>query len=501
MLWHGTVQYHTYSYSYVIQYTYSTNRESTKSGCGSTIETMLLPLLLILLSVGQLNVAVYGGGDDNNDDLLTFKLNNGMNIPLVGTGIGNLHHDLIPQVVTANLIPSQDVHLIDTAHNSNNEQILAQAVAKFDEKSLHGNTRSRKGSDIPPPLHVVTKVWYTHLGYERTKISLSESLNNLAYKNTRQIYVHMLLHWPRCNDEIEWMDCEQEENNLPTFVKDAGPPPHLDKENAWKNSWRALEDAYTEHSAERQRTDGAIGKPIIASIGVSNFELDDMIELLEISNIHPQIYQGESWLIFHDPYLMNFLRDHHILFQSYGVMSGIINRRQASPSAFYILSSLAHELTETIYSENPGKSAEQPEFTEATIMLAYLIHLNIGIIPRAAATTHQRENSPSSIRAVVNHLTPDRIEKLGRAIPALMKGEALNTSVSFMNALENAILIHWLNPDTNKEEVVSNIIDPGKVEVQKTYPGHRFVAYDTERKVRKEFVVDYGEAQFFQVEL
>mmetsp|Transcript_22563 Transcript_22563/g.32229 ORF Transcript_22563/g.32229 Transcript_22563/m.32229 type:complete len:85 (-) Transcript_22563:76-330(-) len=84
-----------------------------------------------------------------------------------------------------------------------------------------------------------------------------------------------------------------------------------------------------------------------------------------------------------------------------------------------------------------------------------------------------------------------------------MKGEQLHASVSFINALEGAILIHWMHPDTKEEIVVSDLIHPGSVEMQKSHPGHIFVAYDTERKIRKEFVVGagYGEEQQFRVEL
>jgi len=74
------------------------------------------------------------------------------------------------------------------------------------------------------------------------------------------------------------MECEKEEGNLPEYVKDAGPPPHLDKTNAWKNSWRALEDMYMEHEERRiNDTKNSIsGGPYLESIGVSNFELEDM---------------------------------------------------------------------------------------------------------------------------------------------------------------------------------------------------------------------------------
>ncbi len=450
---------------------------------------MALLLLPILILLARINF-VYC---DDDDDLLTFKLSNGLQIPLVGMGIGNLQHELIHQTVKANLA---GIHLIDTAHNSHNEQILGRAVANFDAAG-HAQTREGGGNNgKPPPLHVVTKVWYTHLGYERTKISVQESLDQLRSTSTRQIYVHMLLHWPRCNDDIEWMNCEEEENNLPQYVKDAGPPPHLDKQNAWKDSWRALEEVYTEHST----SDASIR---IATIGVSNFELNDMRELIEFAHIRPHIYQGNSWLIFHDPYLMNFLREHDIFFQAFAVMFGILQRGKDSPSAFHILSLLSHDLNEVIHSSSPDNAATQPIVTEATILLAYLVDSNIGIIPRAATSAHQHENSLSSINAVIQHLTPDRIEKLERAIPALMKGEQLHASASFINSLEGAILIHWMHPDTKEEIVVSDLIHPGSVGMQKSHPGHIFVAYDTERKIRKEFVVGagYGEEEQFRVEL
>ena len=168
-----------------------------------------------------------------------FQLTSGSSIPLLGTGIGNLPHEEIVQVIHNQL--DAGIRLVDTSRASNNEKILAEAIAKYNGQAgalRGGNT----GSD---PLHVVTKIWYTHLGYERTKISIEESLADLQLVSTssgessqRQIYVHMLLHWPRCNDDIEWMHCQEEERNLPQRIKDAGPPP---QENSFIDSWKALE--------------------------------------------------------------------------------------------------------------------------------------------------------------------------------------------------------------------------------------------------------------------
>merc|ERR1712029_27052 len=115
---------------------------------------------------------------------------------------------------------------------------------------------------------------------------------------------------------------------------------------------------------------------------------------------------------------------------------------------------------------------------------------------------HQKENSPQSISAVLRHLTESHMQRLEKAIPALMKGEDLQVSVSFMNSLSSPIQVHWVNPETNEEVLVSNTIHPGSVEMQTTHPGHKFVAYDPERSIRKEFLVDvgYGEEQHFRVE-
>jgi hypothetical protein len=41
--------------------------------------------------------------------------------------------------------------------------------------------------------------------------------------------------------------------------------------------------------------------------------------LLENARIPPHIYQGDSWLVFHDADLMDLLSEHQIFFQAYSV--------------------------------------------------------------------------------------------------------------------------------------------------------------------------------------
>jgi diketogulonate reductase-like aldo/keto reductase len=346
-------------------------------------------------------------------DISISVLSNEVEFPLVGIGVGNLQHELIEEVISSSLQPGIDIRLIDTAHASNNEGIIANAIVKADTELRRGRKTSFKKSD-PPPIHVVTKVWYTHLGYERTKISVKETLKELGAVNTRQIYVHMLLHWPRCNDDIEWMNCAQEEENLPQSVKDAGAPPHLNKDTAWKDSWRALEEIYEDHSSKRKGKNKMF-EPIVASIGVSNFEIDDMRALKDIAKVQPHLYQGDVWKAFYDPVLLRYIRDNNIFFQAYGVMNRIIGGRERAPRAFSILEDIAREIASTLHAS--GEYNDKPlVVTEGTVLLAYCVYYGIGVIPRASSAEHRRENSPDVIAAVRPHLTAERFNRVSTSL-------------------------------------------------------------------------------------
>ena len=205
-----------------------------------------------------------------DDDILWTQLSHGGDFPLVGFGVGNLQHELISDRIAKSLAEDKKTILIDTAHASKNEEKVRDGIAK--------GVKGRKLSEV----HVVTKVWYTHLGYERTKISVKESLEALKGKN---IKVHVLIHWPRCNDEIPWMNCIEEEKDLPPEVKKAGRPPHEYKDTAFLDSWAALEDIFL------GRVQLGKGLPKIESIGVSNFGLEDFKALEKTMRVTPHILQ------------------------------------------------------------------------------------------------------------------------------------------------------------------------------------------------------------------
>ena len=77
-------------------------------------------------------------------------------------------------------------HAIDTASASQNERMIADAIAR---------------SGVPAgEVMVQTKVWYTHLGYNRTMLSVRDSLAQLGARAARNATV--LIHWPRCRRDL-----------------------------------------------------------------------------------------------------------------------------------------------------------------------------------------------------------------------------------------------------------------------------------------------------------
>ena len=290
-------------------------------------------------------------------------------------------------------------------------------------------------------LQVVTKVWYTHLGYGRTKLAVEEMLAGL----NGCCAVTMLIHWPRCRDDISWMHCEEEEANLPQRVKDAGPPPAPD---AWKGSWTALEEFY------------AAGK--LKNIGISNFELPDLNELLSSCKVIPQIYQGNAWQLWFRPEVLQRLREKNVLYQAYNVVNGIVMREGAAPRAYRVLADVAR-----------AKNADV-----GTVVLAALKRRGVATIPRASSPNHLAANAPQAVASV--HLDDGTAEKIDAAMKALMSGRDLPPEqpvvATFTSSLDAAVRLFWKNPDTG-EEVLNGEVSGGDGLRIHTHPGHTFRAY------------------------
>ncbi len=109
----------------------------------------------------------------------TVKLNNGVEMPIIGYGVYQVSPDECERCVSDAL--SVGYRMIDTAQAYHNEEGVGAAVKKS------GISRE--------DLFLVSKVWISNYGYEKAKASIDESLRKLG---TDYIDL-MLLHQPFCD--------------------------------------------------------------------------------------------------------------------------------------------------------------------------------------------------------------------------------------------------------------------------------------------------------------
>jgi diketogulonate reductase-like aldo/keto reductase len=415
------------------------------------------------------------------DGIPTATLSNGVKIPLVGLGVGNMMAEVVPAMISHSLRADKNIRLIDTSHVSQNEHLVAKGIKEGVEE-LRKVTKDEKVQ-----VHVVTKVWYTHLGYDRTKLAVKASLEALKEAIDDEhvdLKVHFMLHWPRCYDNIPWMDCENEENALSDEVKEAGTAPHLDKSNAWKGSWKALEDLYLEKSTA------------IASIGVSNFHLRELDEMTTLARVQPHIVQTNIWSLLYDPLMVNFCHARDIHLQAYHLMNGVILKAEIAPFAYHHLLVVGNELTKIMRDE--GTLGEDEEHvTPAQVLMAWLVQHHISVIPRTTDLGHLTKNSAASLGKIPS-MTDPQVKTVANAVEALLSGDDLKedayVKVTF-HAKSKDIYLYWADHEYGGEIQVS-LIEKGKTFEESSHPGHTFRVYDSSDKTSYElFTVEgnYGD--------
>lgn len=162
----------------------------------------------------------------------TTNLHNGVKMPWLGIGVFKVEEG--PELVNAlKFAIKNGYRSIDTAAVYRNEEGVGQAI----REAIQEENISRED------LFITSKVWNSDLGYESTLAAYETSLQKLGLE-----YLDLyLIHWP--------------------------------VEEKYKEAWRALETLYKE------------GK--VRAIGVSNFQIHHLEDLLKDAEIKPMINQVE----------------------------------------------------------------------------------------------------------------------------------------------------------------------------------------------------------------
>ena len=185
----------------------------------------------------------------------TIKLNNGVEMPGFGLGVFQVENDATAKIVK-NAI-EVGYRSIDTAAIYGNEAGVGEGI----KQALASNGLKRE------ELFVTSKVWNTGLSYDETIAAYEESLQKLGL-DYLDLY---LIHWPG--------------------------------KNKYAESWRALEDLYKE------------GK--IKAIGVCNFNISHLQDLLKTARVTPVINQVEFHPSLQQLALRSFCQEHNIQLEAW----------------------------------------------------------------------------------------------------------------------------------------------------------------------------------------
>ncbi|CAG2119033.1 unnamed protein product, partial [Medioppia subpectinata] len=178
------------------------------------------------------------------------RLKDGMRIPIIGLGTYNIRDQKVMDRVIEDAVDVGYRH-IDTAFEYNNEGLIGNSLQKlFDKKKI-------KRSDI----FITSKVWNTYHRRRKVVEGMRASINNLGLD-----YLDLaLVHWP--------MAYREGDENHPKQANGSS----ADLDISVVETWRGMEDAYK------------LG--LVKSIGVSNFNSEQLTRVLRDTHIKPVVNQ------------------------------------------------------------------------------------------------------------------------------------------------------------------------------------------------------------------
>ncbi|MCQ4090537.1 aldo/keto reductase [Exiguobacterium sp. LL15] len=270
-----------------------------------------------------------------NMKISTVRLNNGVDMPQVGYGVFRVEDgaDLEQAVVTA---IREGYRSIDTAAIYGNEQSVGRGIAKAIEEGLV--TREE--------LFVTSKVWNAHGSYEETLAAYAESLEKMQLE-----YLDLyLIHWPG--------------------------------KAKYQAPWKALE--------ELVQTDK------VRAIGVSNFQIHHLEDLLQHASIMPVVNQIELHPKLTQSELRQFCSEHGIQIEAW---SPLMN-------------------AELLENEVVQELATQYKKSAAQIILRWDIQQGIITIPKSMTPSRMQEN----LRITDFEILPEDMERLNQLNENLRSG-------------------------------------------------------------------------------
>ncbi|MCT4787002.1 aldo/keto reductase [Exiguobacterium aestuarii] len=235
-------------------------------------------------------------------------LNNDVNMPMLGLGVYKVEDGAVT-VDTVKAALDADYRLIDTAAIYQNEESVGQALRE---------------AGIPrEEVFVTTKLWNEFHGFDEALQAFQDSLDRLGLE-----YVDLfLIHWP-----------------MPRFGK-------------FVETYKALEQLYEE------------GR--VRAIGVSNFEIEHLEQIIQSCSIVPAVNQVEIHPYLSQKELIAFCKRYDIQIQAW---SPLMKGREALEDDTIVEIANRH-----------GKSPAQ-------VILRWHLQNGVAVIPKSVTPSRIKEN-------------------------------------------------------------------------------------------------------------
>lgn len=246
----------------------------------------------------------------------TYTLSNGVKIPKLGLGTWFIGNDKAADAVK-NAVSVGYRH-IDTAQAYGNEEGVGKGILQC------GVPRSE--------IFVTSKVSAEHKSYDETARSIDETIKKMGLDYLDMMIIHSPQPWSEFRSEKRYF-------------------------NENKNVWRALEDAYRASK--------------LKAIGVSNFLIDDLENLLSDCGIKPMVNQVLAHIGSIPRSLMEYCGNHDILIEAY--------------------SPIAHGTA--LKNGKIAEIADKYKVTAAQLCIKYTLELGMVSLPKTSNPDHMRLNS------------------------------------------------------------------------------------------------------------
>ncbi|XP_037045474.1 aldo-keto reductase family 1 member B10-like [Bradysia coprophila] len=268
------------------------------------------------------------------------KLNNGIEMPVIGLGTWQSpHEDVYEAVKTAIEVGYRH---IDCAYCYGNEVPVGRAI----------KDAISEGKVKREDLFVVSKVWLTFFTRERVREGLKRSLTNLGL-DYLDLY---LVHWPISFQQVDEKIFPADANGLA-----------IDGKVDYLDTWKGMEDVLK---------DG-----LVKSIGVSNFNSEQVTRVLNNSSVKPVTNQVESHPYLAQKQLLKFCREKGIPLTAYSPLGNPGSAYNTNPNKKNILNDTLVSKLATKYKKTAGQ-----------ILIKFQAQRGVIVIPKSVKRDRIVEN-------------------------------------------------------------------------------------------------------------